>query len=368
MLLIVRSVSAQIVITETDFPVVLTGIDTIKMTRTSSPFPPLPFNVGFIWDMTGLEDSTNLFFNSRFNAIGYEYVLPGNGKIFSFSYGDSSLSSLDSWGLKQQSKVIVDTGFSLTSLTFSVDDSFFIPSQTITYSSPEIVEPFPATYGTWWNAYYHYDIGYKLSLAFPPYDHTPGYVRRFVTKTNTVDGWGWVRINDMNGSPGPDVPVLQVKSRTIVSDSFFLAGAPLPGTLLTLFSVQQGMADTIYEQNYLRKGYVTPLVNVRFKDDAYTQPLWARKHAHRLLPDGVDAVAEKTVSVYPNPVTGNYLHIEGMASSGKYILMNALGSCVATGNLGNRDIVIPAHLANGQYYLCISAGNNKASIAVSVER
>jgi hypothetical protein len=368
LILLTRSVSAQIILVETDLPVVLTGVDTIKMTKASSPFPMLLFTTGATWDMTGMVDSNSLMYLYRTTFSTFQFVDSESESVFSYSYKSQPYSSVESWGIVESGMNILDTSYELSSLTFGFEDSFFIPAQTIDYSSPDITIPFPATYGTWWNANYYYDIAYKLSLAFPPNDHTPGFVLWFVTKRNTVDGWGWVKINDINGSPSPDIPVLQVKCRTIVSDSFYLNGEPLPGTLLTLFSVQQGKADTIYEQHYLRRGYVTPVVNVRFRDESYTQPLWAKKHIHRLLPDEISNVNDASVSIYPNPVTGNKLFIHTQQPGASYSIQNVLGATVASGVIKEPVLTVPDDLVNGLYFLEIYSGDARSVSRIQIQR
>lgn len=368
LILLTRSVSAQITLVETDLPVLLTGVDTIKMTKTASPFPMLLFTTGATWDMTGMIDSSDLLYQEHVYISGFDYGDTVHSQIFSYGFDKILHITKSAVGCAASEVGIVSSENSLFPITGGLNDSFFIPAQTIDYSSPDITIPFPATYGTWWNANYYYDIAYKLSLAFPPNDHTPGYVRRFVTKRNTVEGWGWVKINDINGSPSPDIPVLQVKCRTIVSDSFYLNGAPLPGTLLTLFSVQQSKADTIYEQHYLRRGYVTPVVNVRFRDESYTQPLWAKKHIHRLLPDEISNVNDASVSIYPNPVTGNKLFIHTQQPGASYSIQNVLGEIVGSGVIKEPVIAIPGGLANGMYFLEVHSGGARSNSRIQIQR
>lgn len=367
-LLLTMKAPAQIVLSAAYYPPDVTGVDSIKQTTALSPFPSLVAGMSHTWDMTGMTDSVPVVYQHRVHVSGYDYGDSGAGRIFAYDFTKTQFAKFESWGIALYGSKIYDTSYSLSTLTFGFTDSFFIPQQTAVYSSPDIVVPFPATYGTTWNANYYYDVAYKLSLAFPPNDHTPGYVRRFVSKSHTVTGWGWARINDITGFPAPDVPVLQVSTRTITADSFYLGGVPLPGTLITLFGVQQGKADTVYEQQYLRRGEVTPLVNVRFRDAGYTQPVWAKKHVQRLLPDGVELVKEKTTVVYPNPVSGSQLTITGMPGKTRYELADVLGRIVISGVYNNIAVEIPLSIVNGVYYLRLDADNHSKVVPVTIHR
>ena len=186
----------------------------------------------------------------------------------------------------------------------------------------------------------------------------PGIVRTYTTETDSVVGWGKMRINDATGSPSHFLDVLQVQTIITHTDSFFLKGLPFSTTMLTFFSVTQGQKDTIYEQNFYRQSEVTPLAQVEFRDAGYTQPYKATTHVQRLSNVGVPVTGiESKWKVYPNPVCSNSLYIEMPACNGTaaYELTGMDGQKVLTGilpvNVQTAKLDIPASVAPGIYNL-----------------
>ena len=349
----------QITLNAADYPASVLGTDTLKMTAAHTAFPPLaPMTTGS-WDMSVVSDSLPLFFTSRV-ATDTPFLFADS--LLKLSYLNSFVfikpvyyfdtNSLDEFGFGT-----IDTSYSLAYLTTVITDSLIFPAQQVIYTVPEKVMGFPVNYGDVWGSSYVYDVNYQLSYSFYSYDHAPGYIRSYVTDTERVTGWGKMRVKDITGSPSAWWNVLQVERMKVKRDSFFLNSAPMPNALLTTFSITQGVADTTYEQLYYRIGEVTPLARVEFKDAAFTQPYSATTHVQRLIPYGVEEVAnDKNLSVFPNPVKGHTVSVvtSGLSGALSYRLTDAGGKLAAEGSVNisnNHGIISLSGEIAGSYFL-----------------
>lgn len=363
-------VSAQITLNITDYSATPAERDTIKVTVSSTVFPPFTTGAGNSWDMTVMTDSVPLFYNYHVYAPGYQYADSAESFFLGFPLKRKELIDVLSPGVLCLGLDIPYTISSLFPITGGLNDSLSVPSQTDLYSATRTRIQFPATDASSWSSSYSVDLQFALSLAFPFYDHAPGYRRSYVQEDNYVTGWGQARINTATGMPGDYLDVLQVQTRRITTDSFFLDGGPMPGTLLTVFGIHQGMADTVYEHNYYRKGKICPLVNVRFKDAAYTQPVIARKHVEKLFRVGVDKdpVAGKVVA-FPLPLRGDQLNLMLPAGAYPFTLADVTGRNICSGTVVSDNktgtITLPKSIISGHYFLSIEGFN---SLPVDIQR
>lgn len=362
--------SAQITLNIMDYSATPAERDTIKVTVSSSVFPPFTTGAGNSWDMTLMTDSVPLFYNYHVYAPGYQYADSAESFFLGFPLKRKELIDVLSPGVLCLGQAITDTNLFIGLVTFGAFDTLFIPSQTDLYSATRTRIQFPTTDASSWSSSYSVDLQFALSLAFPFYDHAPGYRRSYVQENNYVTGWGQARINTATGIPGDYLDVLQVQTRRITTDSFFLDGGPMPGTLLTVFGIHQGMADTVYEHNYYRKGKICPLVNVRFKDAAYTQPVIARKHVEKLFRVGVDKdpVAGRIVA-FPLPLCGDQLTLMLPVGAYPFTLADVTGRIIFSGTVVSDNktgtITLPKSIITGHYFLSIKGFN---SLPVDIQR
>ena len=362
--------AAQITLTAADYPAVFTGTDSIKVTVSASPFPALVTGGGNMWDMTINTDSVPVLHNYHVPAAGFQYADSAVYSLFSFAFPGKTIRTQLMSGHAEEGWIVGDTTYSISPLTAYPYDSLFIPAQTDFYSVQRNILIYPATDASSWSSSFFVDLQFELSMAFPAYNHAPGYRRSYVQENCFVTGWGQMRINDANGNPGEYLDVLQVQVRRITTDSFFLNGVPMAPSVLPVFNVYQGMADTVYEHNYYRKGEITPLANVRFKDAIYTQPVMARKHVQRLMRVGVaDVPTTKEVKVYPQPLTGKELMISIPPGRYAYTLYDMKGINVASGVVSATNntckFALPESIAAGQYLLCLTG---MRSVPVTLQR
>jgi hypothetical protein len=279
-------------------------------------------------------------------------------------------SSVTSGGVEEYGIDIQSANFPL----LTSPDTFFILTQSDTYSSPRIKIKFPAFANSSWQSLYKSDFNYEISYA-PLLSHAPGVVRTYYIEKDTVVGWGKVRVRDAAGNPSGHMDVLQVQTTIMTVDSFFLNGSstdPILPTLLATLNLQQAEKDTIYQLNFYRAGEVTPLVQVKFKDAAFIQIAGATYHRQRLADPAAAGIAgEQEIKIYPNPLCGNKLLIQLPSFPGEwtYVLTGMDGRSVAAGSISvhgaTGKIVLPS-ISRGQYNLAL-VNNDKVISIQTVE-
>lgn len=247
------------------------------------------------------------------------------------------------------------------------NDSLIFPVQTIGYTAPVTVMQFPATAGSHWTSVSSSTLNFNLTYA-PFYTNTPGQRRSQLTQSDSVIGWGRMRVKNRATTQSLAwMNVLQIRTRYINRDSFYLGGTLPPQTLLDAFGLQQGMRDTTYEVRYFRAGEYMPLADLEYYTP--TVPTGAPDFmfvAQNRLPDAAgvqDAAGSFAVKIYPNPAHScDQLSVQ--LPNGKtyaYQVLSVTGAMVAGGELhataGNvATIAMPQSATPGIYYLMLRGG------------
>ena len=358
--------NAQITLRYTDYPTAPTGADSLKITTTAAAFPSLTPAAGGLWDLSAVTDSAPVFFAYRTTDAAYTYADSNQYQLLYFPYQGNTHVSITATGILEYGVNVKGVGYNLSTYTVNPHDSIFILPQDIYYSTPHTQLALPATYLTTYSSGYQYNLQYELTYTFgvTTNSHVPGIVKSYITEADTITGWGQLRVKDAAGNPSAWWQALQVQTTTIKRDSFFLNGAPMPGTLLTTFGIVQGRPDTTFVQQYYRPGELTPLAEVAFRNAGYTQPYKATTHTQRLVPENVPGPNTVTaLTLYPNPLCNNgSLRLTGSMQAGNYnyCLYNNAGKKVGSGiaAFSNNEgfIPLPAFIVNGFYSLQLYAG------------
>ena len=69
---------------------------------------------------------------------------------------------------------------------------------------------------------------------------------------------------------------------------------------------------------------------------------------------GNNEIAQSTITLYPNPLSGNTLNIDGAAEGSTYRIISLIGQNIATGKLANGTIDVP-EIASGAYLIEITS-------------
>jgi len=191
-------------------------------------------------------------------------------------------------------------------------DSFIVPEQHVIYSPPQVVHDFPATEGSSWKS--NIVRTYNGYLTFAALSFNNVLVTKVVheSRTDTVAGWGKLRIPHASGGPSIDYDVLMIQRARTIVDSFYLNNIPADSATLALFQLQQGQSSSNY-RTFFYRGYQHQPMMYYFSSDATfsnvislvydkdTDPLntGLEKINHSLL----------SINIFPNPVLDNAIHI-----------------------------------------------------------
>ncbi len=363
----VGSSKAQITLNQSGYPASLIGNDTLKQTLSVSTYPNLSPATNATWDLTSMLYGSSLFFDYRVASSTAQFADSTTYNFGGFGYDANIQKSMTATGFVRYGQQIKRTGYSLAAVTSGPNDSIIIDNQNFNYSVPDTILKFPCTYNTKWKTNFVYDFHFHISVALFFLTNAPGYVRTYETTIDTVTGWGKMKVNDINGTPTGFMDVLQIKSYTYLTDSFYVNGSPANVLLLTAMGLTQGQKDTIVEQYYYRAGEVTPLAYVQY-DTTFTNIKSVETHATRLATNGVGSVIkDKMVHIYPNPAVGREIHVDFAHKSEDmtYDVVDVTGKIVSSGTLSAAANIIslPSSgigihfirvFANGQLYVARS--------------
>lgn len=381
-----RNAHAQLTLTAADFSAPVAGTtDTLLFADSTSVLPMLSRGAAATWDMNhavadapfgvyvyykhnGFPD-TMLFPQARFtdeDINGY-YILPFLQLPFITQH-----KSFSAAGYREYGAHIYRQAYHLPNFSFA-DDSIIFPEQTVRHSSPYMVLRFPATYKSSWSSVYRDSVSFLMNLQAFGYNYTPCYTMEYKTETDSVTGWGYMRVKAINGLPGNYMNVLQVRRKFVEIDSTFVGGSASSLLMLVGSYGSQGQRTVRCYEDYYRPGESRPLASIMYTDSTYTTPLTVCTLSQNMNTDLTfvsDRVNATAISIYPNPLASRSLMVDLADALGNwsYKLLNNAGSIVASGTISNgtdrnhASIVLPAGVASGVYYL--SMQNSDGQIAV----
>jgi type IX secretion system substrate protein len=365
---------AQITLNMSGYPTSFSGADSIKATIGNTGIPSLIPDINTMWDFSGVTYSGSNYL-TQFTGVPTPETFGtplsmGSGIT---SYQSINFNKISSTGYTVDADSISYQYISLTPLTAGAYDSLIFPNQINYYSSPETVIPFPATMGTAWSNNISYADNFFLTVGTPSLSHAAGQFKYTFTETDTVVGWGQMRVKNIDGTHSGYMEVLQVKRILNRVDSFFLNGSPASSILLTLLGVTQGQSHSYFQYRFYRANEVTPLVSVIYSSNSFTTPDSAYIHTQRLA--STASVGSINMSdkfrIYPNPVNENTVSIDVpdiQDANWSYDLINISGQNVASEMLPlnahqtHATIVFPWKLVSGIYYLCLKNNNLMVSM------
>ncbi len=343
MLTIVGSqIIAQISINKTDMP----SVNDIVRTSTGLNLDFISYQEtgeNYYWDFSQL----TLISQSVDTFVSLTDVSPVYGFFF---FGASNLVNAKSNRIPIPDFPIGD------SYTFynNKDNYFGIAGEgTILYGIPiplkfdshDVLYRFPMDYGNTGNSYAEYALGLD----------NYGYIRKEVTRSNTVDGWGTIT------TPYGTFDVLRLKSEVIAFDSIYIDSLGIGLPLYREYT----------EYSWLGKGHKIPLLKitsslggavVTYVDSVRFNPSAIHNHTDFISYD---------VEVFPNP-SHDLINIsfEFLTKCDIEIaIFNTNGIKVAERNMLNQipgGVNIKMHLRqyglnNGLYLLKINLGNQQIS-------
>jgi hypothetical protein len=367
------SMTAQITINRADYKINGTTLDSAAYklsTKTGAVMPTLGANQ--TWDYSALKDSTpsvsKYYFvpSSAFGAApaafadaNYAYNTSLYFQIF--QYPARMYEKVDASGYAQLGYATNGGKFSIAAISGGANDTLYFPPAVMRYSNPWAFYKFPMTANSVWKSSYKDTSNFQLSVAAFGLNKTPGMRVAQFNYTDTIVGWGSLKVRNPSGGAALSYAVLLKREIGTEIDSFFVGGAPAPAQLLGAFGLTQG-ASSIVSANFafLGVGFNEPLMSI------YPNAAGGVGNVYRaVLPTlglTVDNKETADVSVatkvYPNPTTEgvNFEFQKTNAATWNIMIYNAAGQIISInpvsapqGNV-NQQITLDKSLPSGTYF------------------
>ena len=290
----------------------------------------------------------------------YTYSLP----LGSFQVQGVSSQALTASGLKYLGYNIPLQRFGLATLTGATTDSLVVPAQAVAVGATLL--PFPTTVGTVNKGFYRTGTTGLLTVGLVGLNKTPLRLVQRVSSTDSVAGYGTLRIPVVGGTSSSQV--LLVRTRVVEVDSFYLAGQPAPDLLLGFLGVTQGAASRSYYDNFYRAGSSQPMLGLNYTSATY-QTLQSAVYSREASLLGTRpslAAAVGGLSAYPNPLAQGPLMLaagNGSQAAVTLTVRDVLGRPLATGRgqLGQPTSLL-AGLPQGTYLLEIATADGQRAV------
>jgi hypothetical protein len=371
-LLVAANGSAQITLTSSGYSVAsIKGTDTLLRTSSfDTAFPSFARATNATWDLSTLVYDSLLYAAYYVNADTSAAQF-ADSQLFTFDgyyYTANIQSSILSSGYVQ---TVYDVNPASYSLPTGGTDSLWFDAQHVLYSTPDTLIAFPATYGTSWTSTSKYTVGFHISFTYAGYSHSQGTNPTMLTELDSVIGWGKMRVKTLSDSASGYMNVLQVRSKQVYVDSYYVGGSRPSFLVLSAFGITEPTVNSFYSILFYRAGSVTPLARVSYPDSTYSKPSSVMVDQRELMkPTGVTAVAnEGTIVIAPNPVTANRtLSVDLPSSTGawSFDVINITGNVVTSGKLGantqHATLQLPSTAPAGIYYIRMYHNGNQMAV------
>jgi len=365
---------AQITINASDLPSNKTGNDTVYSIFLDGTVPAVGAATNKLWNFSNTTYDSK-YYVSRYNAAsGFTNATNSNtvyydsvGGSSAFHYETDLMFSISSSGVKTFGERLKRQAFKIQGAP-GPNDSIVILAQDVAYDQPTVTMALPLKSNTSWSsiskASYNMSVTYN-SIPAPAQRHST------ITTTSQAIGWGQAKLKFYTGLPSGAIDVIEVESVITSTDSFYINGAPAPAPLLSATGLTQGKKSYVYTRDFYRKGELTPLISVSYKDAAYSQIKDINIHRDRLPPfdaSVANVTLNNQVKLYPNPVSGGSVNIEFSTNGTKwsYELIGINGQVLAADALNvngsKASVNIPANTTAGTYFLKLT--NEKGEMAV----
>lgn len=372
--------NAQITITSPP-PSIANYIDTFAVPDNYGDFKPhAATQTNAKWDFTIAQYPNIQFITLRGNSSSSNYpstkfnhkvttTFAGGLQYEGVQFYDISSSAITLLGEEIQINQIIPLG----SVTGNANDILEFPTQNMPLSTPQADKRFPTSLGDVFVASNIQETKFNLTLNAFGLNNTPGYRKSFRTITDSVVGWGTVKIKGIATKRIYDnIPVLQVRRITVVTDSFYLGGNPAPKQLLDAFGLAQGKPVSTYTVDFIGQNEIDELIQINFGNSPFQDVEKVEIQQNRIeqYAVGIEKLnISNAINTYPNPITDNKILVDlPQHQNGQwtYSITNIFGQQISNGdiNTANGQIILPAGIAQGNYVLTI----NNNGIPVSVNK
>jgi Secretion system C-terminal sorting domain len=367
------SMTAQITINRADFGISSTVRDSIQnkyLTKTGAILPT--FGNNQTWDYSALKDSLANVGTGYYAPVASFGTVPAafsdatiafnyNSTFQVFSYPSRAYMKLDAAGFAQVGYATNGGRFSIAAISGGATDSLIFPASVTRLSSAWTALKFPMTANSVWKSSFKDTTNFQLTVAAFALNKTPGARTSAILQTDTIMGWGTVKMKNPTGGAALSYAVLLLREVVTTVDSFFLGGAPAPAALLGAFGLTQGSAGgtpAVYE--FLGIGFKQPFIS--FQTDAAGRIDYITRGVLPTLGLVLDNKEPIDVTiatkVFPNPTTEgvNFEFKKTNAADWHIMVYNAAGQIISINRVSapqgdvNQHVTFDSALPSGTYF------------------
>jgi hypothetical protein len=367
------SAQAQITLNQAGYTGTYVGADTIKRATAGQTYPSMAPATNVTWDLSTLNypSGANLYYRMTFSGSAFPGASMYDSMYYPLAgavgYTFSKVSGIDANAYQYFGERLFRQGIPLGSFTSNPMDSVVVLAQDVVYSTPRKIIAFPATMGSTWTGSYNYSTNMTITVALAGYNAAPALRKTYVTYSDSVVGWGSMKVPTVSGGASGNMSVLMVRHREMQIDSFFINGSPAPSQILGALGLTQGQSSEENNVFFYRAGEITPLANVEYLNSTFAQSQikQVETHSNRLaIAASIASVSRYgKVALYPNPLTGDQLAVsiedKGVRTL-QYDVMNINGQVIAKGDLnmnsGTGYMNMSNAKASGIYYVRLYEG------------
>ena len=162
------------------------------------------------------------------------------------------------------------------------------------------------TMNTAWSSTNRIATNFLLKVGLFGLNNAPGQNIRIVTNTDSIIGWGTLKLKNPSGGAALSFNVLMNRTATFAVDSFYLGGAPAPSALLGAFGLTQGQRDTSIGYTFTGTGFKASQLYIDLNNsETRINNLFRAVLPSLGLNTKLSSLADMEVaaSVFPNPTT-----------------------------------------------------------------
>lgn len=367
------SLSAQITINRADYGISSTVRDSTVVKGLTKMGATLPtFGNNQNWDYSALKDSLadlGFLYYSPAASFGTVPALFSDANVATnynttfqaFSYPSRGFLKLDATGFYSLGYTTNGRAFSITQISGGATDSLIFTPAVARFSSPNTFYKFPMTANSVWKSNYRDTSNFLLTVVAFGLNRTPGARVSAISQTDTIMGWGTLKMRNPTGGAVLSFAVLLNRDIVTTVDSFYLGGAPAPAAILGAFGLTQGSSSgTPAVYTFLGIGFKQPLM-LMATDAAGRIDIVSRGVLPALglvLDNKETADVSIATKVYPNPTTEgvNFEFQKTNAATWHIMVYNAAGQIISInpvsasqGNV-NQQITLDKSLPSGTYF------------------
>lgn len=354
---------SPLTLTQSNFPMATDSITSVDVSTQVTAAPAVGANQ--TWNYSNLNVATASQYTYAYPAVHNDPFYTGaqfSGVAYykslnsQYGYNYNSYFANTAQGNVDLGLEVPEMHIGLGTVTGNNNDSLIIEHTREYYpSAPRVLVAFPATAGSAWHSVVRHVVQMRLTVNAASVVNAPMEHVFYVDRRDTVVGWGSLTMPAGSGTNGT-VDVIEERSTSLTTDSFYLNGNPAPVTLTGAFGLTQGgRTAASYRENFYTSGSWSAPLFVNF-DSTYTTPTSAYISKNKSIANGIrDVAADMSGTVYPNPVSGLSFSIAAPQAMDATMIAiqdisgrNVVSQSINTTN-GTIFVQLNQGLANGMY-------------------